>query len=131
MPGSWPGRESRCRCRPDDILIRGDLAFVRGTILLTQDAAGSRETIRTELRYLEICERVQDGTWRVIWGMDDPPGPILHALANLQVAQFGPDRFATAGGILGQQNGPANEGEVAADQDVVRPAPAPGFPAGP
>jgi len=58
--------------RPDDILIRGDLAFVRGTILLTQDAAGSRETIRTELRYLEICERVQDGTWRVIWGMDGP-----------------------------------------------------------
>jgi ketosteroid isomerase-like protein len=58
--------------RPDDILIRGDLAFVRGTILLTQEAAGSRRTTRTELRYLEICERVQDGTWRVLWGMDGP-----------------------------------------------------------
>ena len=58
--------------RPDDILVRGDLAFVRGTLLVTQGAAGSRETTRTELRYLEICERVPDGTWRVIWGMDGP-----------------------------------------------------------
>ena len=58
--------------RPDDILIRGDLAFVRGTILLTQDAAGSREPPRIELRYLEICERAPDGTWRVMWGMDGP-----------------------------------------------------------
>ncbi len=57
--------------RPDDILIRGDLAFVRGTILLTQDAVGGRETVN-ELRYLEICERVEDGTWRVMWGMDGP-----------------------------------------------------------
>lgn len=58
--------------RPDDILIRGDLAFVRGTVMLTQDAGRDRETARTELRYLEICERVKDGTWRVIWGMDGP-----------------------------------------------------------
>ena len=40
--------------RPDDILIRGDLAFVRGTILLTQDAGAGGETTRIELRYLEI-----------------------------------------------------------------------------
>src|SRR5713101_92960 len=65
--------------RPDDILIRGDLAFVRGTILLTQDAGGGGETTGIELRYLEICERVPDGTWRVMWGMD---GPVQEYLAE-------------------------------------------------
>ena len=58
--------------RPDDILIRGDFAFVRGTILLTMGTGGDVVPTRTELRYLEICERVEDGTWRVLWGMDGP-----------------------------------------------------------
>ena len=58
--------------QPDDIMIRGNLAFVRGTILLTQDVGRGGETTQAELRYLEICERVQDGTWRVTWGMDGP-----------------------------------------------------------
>ena len=48
--------------------------------LLTQDAGG-RETTRIELRYLEICERVQDGTWRVMWGMD---GPVQEYVAGSQ-----------------------------------------------
>jgi len=65
--------------RPDDVLIRGDLAFVRGTILLTQDSGGGGETTGIELRYLEICERVPDGTWRVMWGMD---GPVQEYLAE-------------------------------------------------
>jgi ketosteroid isomerase-like protein len=60
------------RVRPDDILIRGELAFVRGTILLTQDTGRGTEPTRVELRYLEICERVPDGGWRVMWGMDGP-----------------------------------------------------------
>lgn len=60
------------KLRTDDILIRGDLAFVRGTILLTQDPGGSGETTPIELRYLEIFERVEDANWRVIWGMDGP-----------------------------------------------------------
>jgi ketosteroid isomerase-like protein len=58
----------RLKVQPDDITIRGDLAFVRGTILLAQD--GVREQV--ELRYLEICERAEDGSWRVICGMDGP-----------------------------------------------------------
>jgi ketosteroid isomerase-like protein len=58
--------------QPDAVMVRGDLAFVRGTILLTQDAGRAGEMTRTELRYLEICERAQDGSWRVIWGMDGP-----------------------------------------------------------
>jgi ketosteroid isomerase-like protein len=57
--------------KPEDILIRGDLAFIRGTILLSQTTAGTNETKPNELRYLEIAERVRDG-WQVIWGMDGP-----------------------------------------------------------
>ena len=30
--------------KPEDILIRGDLAFIRGTILLSQTTAGTNET---------------------------------------------------------------------------------------
>ena len=60
------------KVEPDDILVRGDMAFVRGTLLLTQAAGPGREATSTELRYLEICERLQDGTWRVMWGMDGP-----------------------------------------------------------
>jgi ketosteroid isomerase-like protein len=67
--------------RPDDIMIRDDLAFVRGTILLAQDGGGASETTRIELRYLEICERVPDGTWLVMWGMD---GPVQEYVAGSQ-----------------------------------------------
>jgi ketosteroid isomerase-like protein len=56
--------------RPEEIMIRGDLSFVRGSILLRQGLGG--EATQTELRYLEIYERAHDGTWRVIWGMDGP-----------------------------------------------------------
>jgi len=56
--------------QPDDILIRGDLAFVRGTILLTQVVSGA--ATQTELRYLEVSERTPDGGWQVLWGMDGP-----------------------------------------------------------
>ena len=60
------------RVQPEDIVIRGKLAFVRGSILLTQDAGHGGETRPAELRYLEIYEQVRDGTWRVMWGMDGP-----------------------------------------------------------
>jgi ketosteroid isomerase-like protein len=66
--------------KPDDIVIRGDLAFVRGTILFTRRAANASETKRSELRYLEICERTLDGTWLVVWGMDGP------------IQEYSPDR---------------------------------------
>ena len=62
----------RLAVRPDEIQVRGDLAFVRGTILLTQEDGAGRSASETELRYLEVCERVADGTWKVLWGMDGP-----------------------------------------------------------
>jgi ketosteroid isomerase-like protein len=52
----------RLSVQVDDVMVRGDLAFVRGTIHLSVD---------TELRFLEIYERAGDG-WHVIWGMDGP-----------------------------------------------------------
>jgi ketosteroid isomerase-like protein len=62
----------RLSVRPDDILVRGDLALVRGTILLSQDDGPGVEATRKELRYLEVFERREDGTWRTLWGMDGP-----------------------------------------------------------
>jgi|ERR1700693_6274895 len=61
----------RVQVHPDDILIRGDFAFVRGTIELTRPPAAG-DSGRTELRYLEIAHRQQDGSWQVMWGMDGP-----------------------------------------------------------
>jgi ketosteroid isomerase-like protein len=56
---------------PDEILIRGDFAFVRGSIELIRTSAAG-DSGRTELRYLEIVHRQQDGSWQVVWGMDGP-----------------------------------------------------------
>lgn len=69
------------RVQPDDIMIRGNLAFVRGTIFLTQGTGFGDAMTETELRYLEIYERPQDGTWRVVWGMD---GPVQEYVASSQ-----------------------------------------------
>ena len=61
----------KVQVQPEEILIRGDFAFVRGTIELTP---GLRlgDSARKELRYLEIAQRQQDGSWRAMWGMDGP-----------------------------------------------------------
>jgi ketosteroid isomerase-like protein len=56
---------------PDEILVRGDFAFVRGSIELTR-AAVVGDSGRTELRYIEILRRQHDGSWQVMWGMDGP-----------------------------------------------------------
>lgn len=64
-------RGIRVKVRPDEILIRGDFAFIRGTIELTA-ASATPDSGRKELRYLEIAQRKQDGSWQVMWGMDGP-----------------------------------------------------------
>jgi ketosteroid isomerase-like protein len=65
-------KDTRVEVHPDEILIEGNLAFVRGTIELwrTPQSGGSSE--RRELRYLEIARRQADGSWKVAWGMDGP-----------------------------------------------------------
>jgi ketosteroid isomerase-like protein len=61
----------RLHVQPEEILIRGNLAFVRGTVLVTQTVPDN-DVKRNELRYLEIAERMPNGSWQVIWGMDGP-----------------------------------------------------------
>jgi ketosteroid isomerase-like protein len=61
----------RVQVYPDEVLIRGDFAFVRGRIeLMPRSAVGDSD--RKELRYLEIAQKQQDGSWQVMWGMDGP-----------------------------------------------------------
>jgi ketosteroid isomerase-like protein len=64
-------RGLRLEVRVDDTLIRGDSALVRGSILLT-GGGGTSPKSPTELRFLEVYERVPPGAWRVLWGMDGP-----------------------------------------------------------
>jgi len=51
----------KVQVRPEEILIRGEFAFIRGTIELTPGSALS-DSVRKELRYLEIAQRRQDGS---------------------------------------------------------------------
>jgi ketosteroid isomerase-like protein len=48
---------------PEEILVRGDHAFVRGTIHLR------RASSMSELRYMEVLRRFPQG-WKAIWGID-------------------------------------------------------------
>ena len=57
--------------QPDEVLIRGDFAFIRGTIKLSPGSALG-DSAPKELRYLEIAQRQQNGSWQVMWGMDGP-----------------------------------------------------------
>lgn len=59
-------RKIRLDVRPDDIVVEGDLAFIRGSILIF------RTDSTAELRYLEIARKNDQGQWRVWWGMDGP-----------------------------------------------------------
>lgn len=63
-------RGFRIRVRPEEIIVEGRLAFVRGTIhLASADAQGAA---LTELRYLEIAYKQPDGSWKMALGMDGP-----------------------------------------------------------
>ncbi len=48
--------------------MTGDEEFLRNMAREFEEGFNSG----IELRYLEICERAPDGTWRVMWGMDGP-----------------------------------------------------------
>ena len=66
--------------QPEEILIRGEYALIRGAIELTPGSALGDST-RKELRYLEIsAQRQQDGSWQVMWGMDGP-APRIHTVS--------------------------------------------------
>lgn len=66
----------RIDVQPDEILVRGEFAFVRGRILLMRKEPSGTTAPQaeppSELRYLEIVRRAPDGSWKVMWGMDGP-----------------------------------------------------------
>lgn len=62
----------RVDVQPDEIVIQGEFAFVRGRILLVPKAAAGVDPGHTELRYLEIARKLPDGSWIAMWGMDGP-----------------------------------------------------------
>ena len=64
-------RGLRVHVYPDEIMVHGQIAFVRGRIELTRKDASGTGVSTTELRYLEIA-RKEPGGWKAIWGMDGP-----------------------------------------------------------
>ena len=62
----------RLDVHPDDIVVEGTLALVRGRIEITPTAAGEGGDAFRELRYLEVARKGADGSWKAVWGMDGP-----------------------------------------------------------
>jgi ketosteroid isomerase-like protein len=63
--------DTKVDVRPDEIIVAGEYAFVRGTILLFPVAEGERKPEPTRLRYVEVARKYPDG-WKAIWGIDAP-----------------------------------------------------------
>jgi ketosteroid isomerase-like protein len=61
--------DTKVDVRPEEIVVAGEYAFVRGTILLFRKAESEKEPAR--LRYLEVARKYPDG-WKAIWGLDAP-----------------------------------------------------------
>jgi len=74
-------RRIRIDVRPDEILLEGSLAFIRGTIEIS-----SPDNSRTELRYLEIARKTSDdlgsmsGAWMVQYKSTNPCDPGLRSI---------------------------------------------------
>jgi len=63
----------RIDVEPEEILVDGATAFVRGRIDVRQQARDDESPAPSrELRYLEIARKGEDGSWRAIWGIDGP-----------------------------------------------------------
>jgi len=60
-------RGFRVQVNPDEIVVQGSVAFVRGRI----EMVDRDNTVIRELRYLEISRKESDG-WKAMWGMDGP-----------------------------------------------------------
>jgi ketosteroid isomerase-like protein len=63
---------TRLAVRPDEIMIEGTVAFVRGRIELRRTAPGENAASIVELRYLEVARKGVNGSWIAVWGMDGP-----------------------------------------------------------
>jgi len=67
-------RDSQVEVIPEEIVVDGDHAVVRGTTLFYRlDAAGKRSNA-SELRYMELWERHVSG-WKSAWIINTEPDP--------------------------------------------------------
>jgi len=63
---------TRIAVHPDEVVVEGDLAFVRGRIEIRLPDVSAPTGRVKELRYLEIARKSADGSWKAVWGMDGP-----------------------------------------------------------
>lgn len=62
-------KDTKVEVYPEEIIVAGNHAFARGTLLVFRTPQGGGAAQRKELRYIEIWEKHADG-WKSIWGMD-------------------------------------------------------------
>jgi ketosteroid isomerase-like protein len=61
-------RDATLEVTPDEVVVSGEHAFVRGTILLRRTTREGA-TVATRLRYVDVLRRFPQG-WKAIWGID-------------------------------------------------------------
>ena len=55
---------------PEEVQVSGDLAFARGTYTVTVTPKAGGESIQLEGKYLVVCQKQPDGSWKAardIW----------------------------------------------------------------
>lgn len=62
----------RVAAHTDEVMVEGNVAFIRGRIEVCNAEAANDKSGQRELRYLEVARKAADGSWQVIWGMDGP-----------------------------------------------------------
>jgi ketosteroid isomerase-like protein len=62
----------RVAVQTDEVMVEGNVAFIRGRIEVRDPQAANENSGVRELRYVEVARKAANGSWQVIWGMDGP-----------------------------------------------------------
>jgi ketosteroid isomerase-like protein len=65
-------RGLRVAVQTDEVMVEGNVAFIRGRIEVRDPQAANENSGVRELRYVEVARKAANGSWQVIWGMDGP-----------------------------------------------------------
>jgi ketosteroid isomerase-like protein len=65
-------RGLRVAVQTDEVMVGGNVAFIRGRIEVRDPQATTGDSGVRELRYVEVARKAANGSWQVIWGMDGP-----------------------------------------------------------
>jgi len=65
-------RGLRVAVQTDEVVVEGNVAFIRGRIEVRDPQAANENSGVRELRYVEVARKAANGSWQVIWGMDGP-----------------------------------------------------------